>query len=174
MPAKLPKHDSDLAALDEVRAVYADLAKRPVQRDCIRRTECCQFKLTGVMPMVTKGEVGLMVKAPTSSLSLSIGTATAVRMRPSMLPGLLDAVRFNFNYQRRDLGRNDCPEESRAGVRRLEEKTLGANDEQQQVPESAPTDVADQPARIATDPGAGQRPDRAHHDALHGRGRQAV
>jgi phenylalanyl-tRNA synthetase beta chain len=27
----------------------------------------------------------------------------AVRMRPSILPGLLDAVRLNFNYQRRDL-----------------------------------------------------------------------
>ncbi len=27
----------------------------------------------------------------------------AVRMRPSMLPGLLDAVRLNFNHQRRDL-----------------------------------------------------------------------
>ena len=63
MPAKLPNHDADEASLDEVRAIYADLAKRPVQRDCIRRTECCQFKLTGVMPLVTKGEVALMVKA---------------------------------------------------------------------------------------------------------------
>ena len=63
MPAKLPHHESDEAQLTEVRAVYADLAKRPVQRDCIRRTECCQFKLTGVMPLVTKGEVALMVKA---------------------------------------------------------------------------------------------------------------
>ncbi|MEK0450375.1 MAG: hypothetical protein RL088_2643 [Verrucomicrobiota bacterium] len=63
MPAKLPHHDSDEAALDEVRAVYAELAARPVERDCIRRTECCQFALTGVMPLVTKGEVALMVKA---------------------------------------------------------------------------------------------------------------
>lgn len=28
----------------------------------------------------------------------------AVRMRPTILPGLLDAVRLNFNHQRRDLG----------------------------------------------------------------------
>ena len=56
MPAKLPHHDADEESLKEVRAVYAELEKRPVQRDCIRRTECCQFKLTGVMPLVTKGE----------------------------------------------------------------------------------------------------------------------
>src|SRR5690606_16068728 len=27
----------------------------------------------------------------------------AVRMRPTLIPGLLDAVRLNLNYQRRDL-----------------------------------------------------------------------
>ena len=39
-----------------VRAVYEDLARRPVMRDCIRRTECCQFKLTGRTPVLTRGE----------------------------------------------------------------------------------------------------------------------
>jgi Fe-S-cluster containining protein len=43
-------------ALNEVRAVYADLAARPVERQCIRRTECCHFKLTGAMPLLTAGE----------------------------------------------------------------------------------------------------------------------
>jgi hypothetical protein len=38
------------------RAIYADLEKQPVQRDCVRRTECCQFKLTGRTPMLTAGE----------------------------------------------------------------------------------------------------------------------
>lgn len=38
------------------RAIYAELDQRPVQRDCIRRTECCQFKLTGRTPMLTAGE----------------------------------------------------------------------------------------------------------------------
>lgn len=42
--------------LTEVRAVYEDLAKRPVQRNCIARTECCQFQLTGLTPHLTKGE----------------------------------------------------------------------------------------------------------------------
>jgi Fe-S-cluster containining protein len=39
-----------------VRAVYADLAARPIERACERRTECCHFKLTGRTPYVTKGE----------------------------------------------------------------------------------------------------------------------
>ena len=47
---------SSADALAATRAVYADLASRPVERECIRRTECCQFKLTGRTPMLTKGE----------------------------------------------------------------------------------------------------------------------
>ena len=31
----------------EVRAIYSELAKRPVTRQCVARTECCQFQLTG-------------------------------------------------------------------------------------------------------------------------------
>ncbi len=46
-------------ALEEVRAVYDALAARPVERACIRRTECCQFKLTGQTPVLTKGEAML-------------------------------------------------------------------------------------------------------------------
>jgi Fe-S-cluster containining protein len=43
-------------ALAEVRQVYVDLAQKPIQRDCVRRTECCHFKLTGRTPYLTKGE----------------------------------------------------------------------------------------------------------------------
>lgn len=43
-------------ALVEVRAVYAELANRPVERSCSLLTECCQFKLTGLTPYLTKGE----------------------------------------------------------------------------------------------------------------------
>ena len=50
-------------ALAEVRAVYAELAKRPVTRNCIARTECCQFHLTGLTPHLTKGEALLAAKA---------------------------------------------------------------------------------------------------------------
>lgn len=57
----MPKSVSEI--LGEVRAVYADLAKRPVQRNCIARTECCQFQLTGLTPHLTKGEALLAAKA---------------------------------------------------------------------------------------------------------------
>ncbi|HSY18404.1 MAG TPA: YkgJ family cysteine cluster protein [Candidatus Acidoferrales bacterium] len=49
--------------LAEVRAIYQELAKRPVQRNCIARTECCQFQLTGLTPHLTKGEALLAAKA---------------------------------------------------------------------------------------------------------------
>lgn len=43
-------------ALAEVRDIYAELATRPIERNCLRRTECCHFKLTGRTPYLTKGE----------------------------------------------------------------------------------------------------------------------
>ena len=47
---------SEKTAIEEVRAVYRELATRPVERNCIGRTECCQFKLTGRIPHLTRGE----------------------------------------------------------------------------------------------------------------------
>ena len=55
--------DQIQSALAEVRAVYAELAKRPVQRQCQVRTECCRFQLTGLTPQLTRGEALLAVKA---------------------------------------------------------------------------------------------------------------
>jgi hypothetical protein len=62
MPVRRPTIDP-AAALAEVRAVYAELEARPVERTCIRRTECCKFKLTGSTPLVTKGEALLAARA---------------------------------------------------------------------------------------------------------------
>jgi len=50
-------------ALKEVRQVYVDLAQRPIQRNCLRKTECCHFKLTGRTPYLTKGEAVVAAKA---------------------------------------------------------------------------------------------------------------
>jgi len=50
-------------ALNEVRQVYVDLAQRPIQRNCLRKTECCHFKLTGRTPYLTKGEAVVAAKA---------------------------------------------------------------------------------------------------------------
>ena len=51
------------AAIAQVEAIYAELALRPIERDCIRRTECCHFKLTGRTPFLTKGEALTAAKA---------------------------------------------------------------------------------------------------------------
>ena len=50
-------------ALEEVRRVYADLAARPIDRNCVRLKECCHFKLTGRTPYLTKGEAFVAAKA---------------------------------------------------------------------------------------------------------------
>ncbi len=51
-----PDADAVSAALVEMRAVYAELAARPVDRQCTGRAGCCQFRLTGKTPQLTRGE----------------------------------------------------------------------------------------------------------------------
>src|SRR4051812_35250532 len=46
-----------------VRQVYADLAQRPIERNCTRLAECCHFNLTGRTPYLTKGEALVAAKA---------------------------------------------------------------------------------------------------------------
>jgi hypothetical protein len=55
-PPLAPKITLLKSTLASIRTVYADLAQRPIQRGCIRRTECCQFRLTGKTPQLTRGE----------------------------------------------------------------------------------------------------------------------
>ena len=50
-------------ALAEVRAIYNELARRPIERNCVRLQECCHFKLTGRTPYLTKGEAIVAAKA---------------------------------------------------------------------------------------------------------------
>lgn len=57
------KPQSHKNALDEVRQVYAALAARPIDRNCVRLKECCHFRLTGRTPYLTKGEALLAAKA---------------------------------------------------------------------------------------------------------------
>jgi len=59
---KTPRIDYS-AQLAEVQAVYTDLAARPIERQCELRTECCQFKLTGLTPWLTKGEAMVAARA---------------------------------------------------------------------------------------------------------------
>lgn len=56
--------DPEIArALAEVNAVYAELAQRPVERECVLRAGCCQFKLTGRVPHLTRGEAIIAARA---------------------------------------------------------------------------------------------------------------
>jgi Fe-S-cluster containining protein len=57
------RHPDQTDSLDEVRGVYADLEARPVERACMLRTGCCQFKLTGKTPLLTKGEALVAARA---------------------------------------------------------------------------------------------------------------
>jgi Fe-S-cluster containining protein len=50
-------------ALAKVIEVYEELERRPVERECLRRTECCQFKLTGQVPYLTEGEALVAARA---------------------------------------------------------------------------------------------------------------
>lgn len=55
---------SDTAtSLAEVHRIYVELGARPIERQCLRRTECCQFKLTGQIPYLTKGEAMVAARA---------------------------------------------------------------------------------------------------------------
>ena len=50
-------------AIVQVRQIYAELARRPIERSCVRIKECCHFKLTGRTPYLTRGEALVAAKA---------------------------------------------------------------------------------------------------------------
>lgn len=51
----------------EVRAIYQELAKRPIERACTTQTECCRFRLTGRTPFLTKAEALVAARAVRAS-----------------------------------------------------------------------------------------------------------
>ena len=57
------KHLTNSQAAESVQQIYRDLATRPIERQCVQRTECCQFRLTGRTPFLTKGEALVAAKA---------------------------------------------------------------------------------------------------------------
>lgn len=61
----LPPNTDDL--LTRVRAVYAELARRPVDRSCRATSRCCRFQLTGEVPSLTLGEALLALQSWKSS-----------------------------------------------------------------------------------------------------------
>ena len=58
----LARRDDTQTAIAAVRQVYAQLAERPIERSCMRVNECCQFRLTGRTPYLTRGEALVAAK----------------------------------------------------------------------------------------------------------------
>ena len=84
MPAPDPLLRETSAAVADVRAIYRELAGRPSERSCTLRTECCQFRLTGKTPYLTKGE------ALVASRALRASGRKALPERPDGSCPLLD------------------------------------------------------------------------------------
>lgn len=49
-----PKSPVDYSA--EISDIYAEVENRALERQCVTKTECCRFRITGRTPMLTKGE----------------------------------------------------------------------------------------------------------------------
>ena len=58
---RTPERNTD-TAIARVREIYAELAERPIERSCMRANECCQFRLTGRTPYLTRGEALVAAK----------------------------------------------------------------------------------------------------------------
>jgi Fe-S-cluster containining protein len=86
-------------ALAAVREIYADLAQRPIERNCVRLKECCHFKLTGRTPFLTKGEALLAATA------LRATGRTRLPENPTGACPMLDSVSGNcLIYEARPFG----------------------------------------------------------------------
>ena len=87
------------SAFQEVRNIYAELAARPIDRDCVRLRECCHFKLTGRTPYLTKGEALVAAKA------LRAAGRKALPINPTGACPMLDAQTGNcLIYDSRPFG----------------------------------------------------------------------
>ncbi len=51
----------------EVRAIYAEIEKRALPRDCAMRTGCCHFRIAGHTPLLTRGEALFLAKGVRAS-----------------------------------------------------------------------------------------------------------
>ncbi len=61
--------------LGEMQAIYDDLARLRMERQCLARTQCCRFQLTGRVPHLTRGESLYLWKGIRASGRRSIAPA---------------------------------------------------------------------------------------------------
>jgi Fe-S-cluster containining protein len=71
------RSDAAQVAIAQVRQIYAELAERPVERGCMRANECCQFRLTGRTPYLTRGEALVAAKGLRASGRKELPIASA-------------------------------------------------------------------------------------------------
>lgn len=57
----------DATSEAELRSIYAEVERGPLARNCTLRTGCCHFRLTGKMPLVTRGEALFAAKGVRAS-----------------------------------------------------------------------------------------------------------
>lgn len=60
---KRSRSEVEDSVLAEVGAVYHALEERRAERDCVLRTDCCRFRLTGMVPYLTRGEAMVAARA---------------------------------------------------------------------------------------------------------------
>ena len=51
----------------EIQAIYAEVERRALPRDCQMRTGCCHFRQTGKTPLLTRGEALFLAKGVRAS-----------------------------------------------------------------------------------------------------------
>ena len=91
MPApRTPRDERAQAAITGVKQVYADLAARPVERNCLRRTECCQFRHTGYTPWLTDAEAVVAVKAFRATLEEVVEASLILHVIDASAPGVTE------------------------------------------------------------------------------------
>lgn len=54
---------NEVEALRDVRAIYNELASRPVERNCRGIAQCCSFRVNGRTPFLTLGEAMVAAQA---------------------------------------------------------------------------------------------------------------
>ncbi len=82
----------------EIKAIYAEIERRPLARDCQLRSGCCHFRHTGRTPLLTLGEALYLAKGIRAS------GRTQLKAHPDGACPLLDSAGRCSVYAHRPFG----------------------------------------------------------------------
>lgn len=94
---KTSKRDAD-AFEPEIKAIYAEVERRSLARDCQLRSGCCHFRQTGRTPLLTLGEALYLAKGIRAS------GRTQLKAHPDGACPLLDSTGRCSVYAHRPFG----------------------------------------------------------------------